>query len=353
MHFFYHQETFKAERLGRRVARVDCAKCGCEYFYELTRIGYGRSVAPYGLGVEDAKRIANESSQEDLNQRLSCEAELVPCPKCHWINDELVEGYRRDKFLAVAGIGIVGAFFGTIISLLFAWFISRGPAADRAAVPYCLFGGPALFLSFGGAMILLRIWLQRRIQPNQNFPLPPQLPPGSPPALVKSPIDGKLVPASFDHVAVDFPGEWIDFRVDQTFPAICCDCLGPATLEHAFQHKATSTIVLRVPRCEACAGRATRKSRIIAWATATCAILIAGGFCFWLQPKLDEVWLLALAFLPAALIVVGITNWAVAGGTDPLRVAGDASHGVLRLKFRNPEYAHIISKHLKASSGSA
>jgi hypothetical protein len=347
MHFFYSQEKFRAEHVGRRVARVECAKCGCEYFYELTRIGSGYGVAPYGLGVEDAKRSANQSSQEDLNRRLRFEAELVPCPKCNWINDELVKGYRSDKYAIVAGIGIIVAFFGTIISLLFAWFISRGPVPDRAAVPYCLIGGPAIFLSFGAAMILLRMGLQSRIQPNRNFPLPPQLPAGSPPALVKSPVDGKLVPANLDHV--DFPGEWIDFRIGQTLPAVCCDCLEPATMEHAFKHSATSTIVLSIPRCEACARKATRKSRAIAWATVTGAILIVVGLCFWLQPKLDEVWLYCLGFLPAAIIVVAIATWAVSGGTDPVRVKGDPSRGVLRLKFRNPEYAQLVAKHIRES----
>jgi hypothetical protein len=351
MHFFYSQEKFRAERVGRRVARVECAKCGCEYFYELTRIGSGYGVAPYGLGVEDAKRSANENSRNDLDQRLTCEAELVPCPKCNWINDELVKGYRSDKYAVVAGIGIIVAFFGTLISLLFAWFISRGPAADRVAVPYCLIGGPAISLSFGAALILLRIWLQSRIQPNRDFPFPPRLPAGSPPALVKSPLDGKLVPANLDHV--DFPREWIDFRIGQTLPPVCCDCLEPATKEHAFQHAATSTITLNVPRCEACARRAARKSRGISAATVTAATIFVVGICVWLHPKMDEIWMLALAFLPAALIVLGITTWAAARGTDPVRVKGDPSRGVLRLKFRNPEYGQLVAEHMRDSLAAA
>src|SRR6185437_12238268 len=34
-------------------------------------------------------------AQRRLAKRLSTEADLVPCPKCHWINSDLVKGYRR------------------------------------------------------------------------------------------------------------------------------------------------------------------------------------------------------------------------------------------------------------------
>jgi hypothetical protein len=44
------------------------------------------------------------------------------------------------------------------------------PGADRAAVPYCLFGGPILFTSLAIAMFLFRSVMRSRIQPNRDFP---------------------------------------------------------------------------------------------------------------------------------------------------------------------------------------
>jgi hypothetical protein len=349
MHFFYSQKSFHAEQVGQRIARVECAKCGCEYFYQLTRIGSGRGVAPYGMGVEEAKRSANEGSQRDLEQRLTFEAELVPCPKCNWINDDLVEGYRRGQYGVLLGIAVLGGLIGTLTSLIFAWFISRGPAADRPALPYFLFGGPTLFISSAVGLILLRIWLQSRIQPNRNFPYAPRVPAGTPPALLKNQFDGKLLPANVDHLTVSSASDWLDFRFGQTLPIVCCGCLQPAGLEHAFDCDVTSTIQIKIPRCEACARSATRSSRIIFWATIAAGTLIAAAVPVSLKPKLDEIWMFCLAFLPVAILVIGIAIWAASNATDPVKVAGDTSRGVLRLKFRNAEYARVVAQHLKDS----
>jgi hypothetical protein len=354
MHFFYSQKSFTAEQVGHRIARVECSKCGCEYFYQLTRIGSGRGIAPYGVGVEGAKRSADEESQRDLDRRLRVEAELVPCPKCNWINDDLVNGYRRGQYVVLVGIAALVGLFGTLISLILAWFISRGPAADRTALPYLLIGGPTLFISLAAGLILIRTWLQSRIRPNRDFPLPPKLPPGSPPALLKNQFDGKLAPANVEHLQVSVSSDWLDFRIGRhTLPLVCCGCLQPTTMEHAFKREVTSTLQLQVPRCEACARSATRKSRIIFWVTVAAGTVVAAAVSVSLQLKADEIWMLCLAFLPVAILVLGIGTWAASKATDPVRVAGDVSRGVLRLRFRNVEYARIVAKHIKDSSQAA
>src|SRR5271168_4267520 len=98
MFVHYHAKVINAERVGGRIVRVACTRCGCEYFYKFTRIGIGSTQAPYGLGVDRATRKANQKAQKDLDRRLASEAELVPCPKCHWINDDLVVGCRRGSY---------------------------------------------------------------------------------------------------------------------------------------------------------------------------------------------------------------------------------------------------------------
>src|SRR5687768_10630050 len=157
---FYFDKKFDAERVGARLERVECSKCGCEYFYELRRVGKGRGFAPYRLGQASAARLAHEKSAHDLAERLTFEADLVPCPRCNWINDELVEGYRRGRYRRLGAVAVGVGVIGTAASLIAAWFISIGPAADRAALPYCLFGGPMVFISSAAAMISLRRWLR-------------------------------------------------------------------------------------------------------------------------------------------------------------------------------------------------
>jgi hypothetical protein len=78
---FYFGKHIKRAQAGGRVVRVACARCQCEYFYHLTRIGIGHGEAPYYIGVGRATRTAEKQAKKDLERRLTREAELVPCPR--------------------------------------------------------------------------------------------------------------------------------------------------------------------------------------------------------------------------------------------------------------------------------
>src|SRR4051812_32296031 len=153
---FYYGKRFDSASVGTRLVEVVCDQCGCAYFYELARVGRGSASAPYAIGSTGAARSATEQAQRDLGQRLEEEAELVPCPKCQWINDDLVLGYRRGRYRGwtkfAAGLGLVG----TVASLFGAWFLSIGPEADRGGVPSFLIGGPAVSIAMAGFLLLVR-----------------------------------------------------------------------------------------------------------------------------------------------------------------------------------------------------
>src|SRR5262249_46676161 len=116
MFFHYHAKTMNAEKVGARLVRVLCTRCGCEDFYKFTRTGSGSAQAPYGLGVGRATAKANAKAQKDLQRRMASEAELVPCPQCNWINEDLVAGFRRGSYRklgeSAAALGAVGAGLG-------------------------------------------------------------------------------------------------------------------------------------------------------------------------------------------------------------------------------------------------
>jgi hypothetical protein len=99
--FIYYGKTFESSRAGGCVVGVVCDNCGGTYYYELARIGTGAHTAPYGIGTSSASQKAHDQSETDLQRRLAVEAELVPCPKCHWISDELVKGYRLGRYRGV------------------------------------------------------------------------------------------------------------------------------------------------------------------------------------------------------------------------------------------------------------
>src|SRR4051794_16708489 len=124
---FYFSKRFDATQVGGVVVSVTCDRCGCEYFYELTRTAEGTGTAPYGLGAAAAARTAQENAESAMLQRLTTEADLVPCPQCHWINEELVLGYRQGQYRGFRLAAIVIGAVGTVGSLVGAWFISIGP----------------------------------------------------------------------------------------------------------------------------------------------------------------------------------------------------------------------------------
>lgn len=107
----------------------------------------------------------------------------------------MVTGYRRGRWRRAPGYAAAIAFFGTVASLIGGWFLSAGPAADRGAVPYLLYGGPTIAVALAGAILIVRHLIRRRIRPNRDYPLPPRLPRSSPAALVRNAATGDLVPA--------------------------------------------------------------------------------------------------------------------------------------------------------------
>ncbi len=173
---FYWQKRMLAEYFGETTVRIECNNCGCEYFYELRRVGAGSEVAPYSVGGTRASRSAVAQSERDLSRRLASEAELVPCPRCNWINQDLVRGYRSGRFQKLTTTAFCIGFFGTVGSLIAAWAVSRGPAADHKLLPYLIVGGPALSLSVAAVFVLLRVGLRSLIRPNRHFPRPPKVP---------------------------------------------------------------------------------------------------------------------------------------------------------------------------------
>lgn len=336
---FYHGKHVRVNYVGERLVRVECGRCGCEYFYELTRIGSGGETAPYNIGVGRAKRSAQRQAQRDLERRLSGEAELVPCPRCNWINDDLVQGYRLGWYRSFGAAAVIVGVCGTVVSMVSAWFLSIGPAPDRGAVRYVLIGGPLISISVSVGIVLLHIWLRSRIQPNRDYPFAPKVPPGTPPALVKD-DDGKLAPAVLQQPPPGHSGDSCDFQVGRhQLPLVCCGCLRPTTTEYGYQ---TPTLI--VPRCKDCARFSNRAFWCIFSIVAACGTILGCASLVPLKLESAEYWIFSFCSLAVSLCFAAFIAWKA---TTPVTISsGDRSRGVVRLRFRNPEYGQIVAQHL-------
>jgi hypothetical protein len=320
------------------------------YYFELARIGTGIGTAPYGIATGAAQVAAEQSAERDLQDRLATESELVPCPKCHWINDELVKGYRRSQYRGFTVPTIVVTILGTASALLCVWPISLGPPNDRWLLPYLIVGGPALSVSFAVAMFTLRAWLRSRIRPNKNFPLAPTLPAGTPPALLLDKTNDDLRPADPDQAVPTIADDWQEFQLGRhAFPMVCCNCLKPTTTEHAWSVAVTREIRLEIPRCAACADGPQDLGKRGWLILAAVVALVAGmAFTFW---RIDSEYTCATngAILILFFATVALLMYTAPGPSGPVQAeVVDSARGVVRLRFRNRTFAQMVAMQAKA-----
>ncbi len=336
----YYSREYRSTSIGVRIVEVTCEKCAAVYFYELARVGKGAVSAPYAIGSDTAAQKSTDLAEANLNQRLTDESELVPCPKCFWINEELVTGYRRGQYRGWTKFALGVGFFGTLISLLMAWFLSQGPQADRAALPYFLYYGPAISIGLSIPLFLRGRWLKSRIKPNDAFPLAPRLPPGSPKALIENPTTGELEPAP-PMIGQETSDDWLDFQVGRSvLPPVCAECLGPPDEKSSYEQPLDQSVTLVVPRCAECEDRAekTRLKLGLIWMAITAVVLIS---ILWVL-NLEAIFFWCGGVLALMLgYGVGMVHGDLL--TTPVRIEFvDDSRGIVRLQFRNQEYRKLI-----------
>ena len=342
----YFGREFHSTQTGDRLVGVACEKCECEYLYELARVGSGSGNAPYMIGIEEAAGRARNESIRDLAERLALEAELVPCPRCHWINEALVEGYRRGRYRRWGRAAAWIAGVGTIASMFSSWYIAQGPAADHGAWPYVLILGPIVSVALAMVPLLVRRGLRGRIRPNRYYPALPTLPRGTPLALIEHPASGALVPQSSSR---EQPEEWIDFKIGRDrFPDACCVCLGPPSPKASYPRFMDVGVEMKIPLCPPCArGRKWRVRRI---GLSITVLTLAAGCTILALSTSDEAvfWLL---FGGLACIAPGIGFLIAARIADPYRFKlADSDRGIVPLWFRNAAFPRMIAE-ARAESG--
>lgn len=343
--FLYYGKTFQTAQSANCIVGIVCDQCRATYYYELARIGTGAGTAAYGIGALGASKRAQDQSQSDLQQRLAIEAELVPCPECDWISHELVKGFRQGRYRRVGKFAFFLGLAGTILSLVVAWFLRVGPQRDRWLVPYFQFGGPASFVGIAMILLLLRAWLRSRIQPNRGWPREHDLPPATPPALV---LDGTTKNLRLAKPSSATSGDFLDFQFGRIhMPALCCECVKPASSGRGYSICVSKLIHFSIPRCTECTKEADRKSQSISrnflkFALLGSVALVAG--MVWASIPWWQIVVLSLMLLAFALVVLAMI---VDTHTAPAKVIfRDRSRGVVRLRFRNQKYVEAVGGHL-------
>ena len=217
-----------------------------------------------------------------------------------------------------------------------AWIAaSHNPAEFGLAIRIALGAGAAF--STGGAVLFHArgIWIRYGIRPNRDFPLPPKLPPGSPPAWIMDEETGDMQIAGPPRD--QYGGDWQVYQMGRDrLPPICCDCLKAVAPESVQLRHVAIGVAVAVPRCVSCKARSQRKLWLVSIGLAAIAILITAGVLAALRLEWEALWLsLVVSSTISVMLSVCVAHLA----TSPIRVRfADRSRGIVVFRLRNRDY---------------
>lgn len=350
-------KVFTATEAGQRLETVTCEKCRTVFHYELTRVGVGKGSAPYMLGQHSAADRAGSAAKRDLTKRLSEEAELVPCPKCHWVNQDLIDRYRRRQYRRAPLLIVVIIVAGFVAAPILAAGLTEAFGYNSRVPSIVMLGVMAVCLLSPAWVLLGRRQLHRRIDPNITYPRRPTVPPGTPPALIEK-RDAEtgemhLVPVASREVGIGTE-EWAMFRPGQVqLPAVCCMCLAPASTIFHSPLKVNENSDVEVPLCTSCSGELSRKWWLTVLVVGAVSLAVAAGLAAAI-PGIDAFgrWFLFGIIGFFGILVGGVV---VAGRVcRPYRIAVvDADRGIVKFAASNPGYTAMLVEQVRASEGVA
>jgi hypothetical protein len=167
-----YTRIYTATVSGKRVVPATCEKCNTNFSYEMTRCGIGRSLA---------------AAQKDLEKRLLHDQDMVACPRCYWVNEAMIESYRRRRYdtgQIIAWAGLITLPFCLGLMALVDFHLRKRAITDRQLGVYGAIAIGVFFVSLTVSTLAMRL-SRARVDPNATYPLQPVLPPGSPVAMIQ------------------------------------------------------------------------------------------------------------------------------------------------------------------------
>jgi hypothetical protein len=334
----YVAKAFTAVVNGSRIADVRCERCSVDFHYALERQGEGTANAHYYLFQDAAKRRAERRAAKNLERRLAGDAEPVACPRCNWVNTELVALHRRSRHRWMGTAACIAACVVPLVTLLGRY--STGKRIREDEWPSLLGTGVGGGLAIAAAILVIRWALRRRFDPNRSFPAPPTLPLGTPIGW----LDGELPtrrsePTADEHIVVFHLGTLV-------LPGDCCECLAPATTTFKQPiNVGTASDAIAPPLCATCARRLRGTWwRLTLFVTAAVAILC--GLAFEIVRSIAPR---AIEGQIAIAVVTALIAWPLGVVLVPSRRVRphafklvDPARSVARIRFRNADYAALV-----------
>jgi hypothetical protein len=99
---------------------VRCEQCGHKYGYALSRSARVKVARAVWESRATAREAAQRHAETLVDQKLDRESDPVPCPKCGWLQNKMLDAARREQFphsprnavvaLIIAGVALFASF---------------------------------------------------------------------------------------------------------------------------------------------------------------------------------------------------------------------------------------------------
>lgn len=157
---------FATSMSGSINKQVHCENCGADYVFELSRHVSGSAGIGPRTDSEEAREASGFAATRNLHKTLHRAIEPVACPKCGWLQADMVAHVKKHHKRWLNKLSLTLAAIGVGTGLLFAPIVTH-PGAEPAL--YVLMAIAAGLCVIAVAFMFLRIALAHKLDPNANY----------------------------------------------------------------------------------------------------------------------------------------------------------------------------------------
>jgi len=155
--------SYTTEVKGAVLKRVTCEGCGGRYVYRMERSAEGQGTSPYMIDNRGAERRSSTAADRALLRKLQRECDIVPCPACGTVQEDMVRRSRGGQHRWLRRIAI-----GLILLAVMLGVMNWLSTADGARYQLLSWSTIAVIAMSGPAVLAVRGFLQAAHDPNDE-----------------------------------------------------------------------------------------------------------------------------------------------------------------------------------------
>lgn len=160
-------QGIKVRKTGSTHRPVTCERCGTQFVYKAERTVERFTPVPALMDEGEIRRKGEQLAKKQLEQELANASDVIPCPSCGWVQQEMIDAARRDRFRLMREFGwpLVAAAVILALLALGLTYWNQPVMVNNALLVWCLVAGVGLA---GVGLLLGRRLLSSGFDPNRE-----------------------------------------------------------------------------------------------------------------------------------------------------------------------------------------